>query len=490
MKDSKIYEDIANRTGGDIYLGIVGPVRTGKSTFIKRFMDTLVIPNIENVYVRERARDELPQSGSGRTIMTAEPKFVPEDAVEISPDGLQSLSVRLIDSVGYMIPGASGLFEGDSVRMVTTPWFDHEIPITEAAELGTKKVITDHSTIGIVITTDGTITDIPREDYIDAESRVISQLREIGKPFIVIINSAEPENCVGLARELTEKYGVSCIAKNCQTLTGEDITDIIGSVLAEFPLSEIEFSMPDWFTALDNTQKIKTELFEYILAEAENLSRIRDAKPFVSSLTSLETVSRSTITTIDMGCGVCKAELDIPRSYFYSTVSEGTGFSVENDSQLMELMREFAKIKSEYDRIAPALRDVNETGYGVILPDAGEMKLDEPEIVRKNGRYGVRLKASAPSIHLLKTDIATEVSPAVGGAGASEEIIGLLLQSFEGDTARLWESNLFGKSLYDIAGEELLAKITRFPKETQSKMRTTLEKIINDGSGSIICFIL
>ena len=490
MNDTRIYEDIAKRTGGDIYIGIVGPVRTGKSTFIKRFMETLVIPNIENVYVKERAKDELPQSGSGKTIMTAEPKFVPEDAVEITLDNAATFSVRLIDCVGYMVPGAAGLFEGEKERLVTTPWFDHEVPITEAAETGTKKVITEHSTIGIVITTDGTATEFPRSDYIEAEERVVKELQAIGKPFMVIVNSANPSAAAPLAAELSEKYGVTCVAKNCLTLNSDDISDLIGHILSEFPVKDVSIKFPSWLEAMPADFDIKAEIFDTMLKAAEDMYKIKDIDTFLESLRTHPQISSAEKDIIDMGSGKCSIRIEVPQELFYTTISTNTGLEITNDRQLIAVLNDLSRIKREYDRIAPALEAVNKSGYGIIMPSHEEMKLEEPEIVRKNGRYGVRLRASAPSIHLMKTEIETEVSPAVGGAGTSEEIIGLLLQGFEGDTGKIWESNLFGKSLYDIAGEDLINKISRMPEETQQKMRTTLQRIINEGSGGVICIIL
>ncbi len=489
MNDSRIYEDIALRTGGDIYVGVVGPVRTGKSTFIKRFMDTLVIPNIEDIYVKERAKDELPQSGSGRTIMTAEPKFVPEDAVELTLDGTASFSVRLIDCVGYMVPGANGLFDGENERMVTTPWFDHEIPMTQAAETGTKKVICDHSTIGVVVTTDGTVTDIPREDYVQAEERVVNELKEIGKPFLIIVNSSEPENAQGLAEELSDKYGVTCIAKNCLTLEAEDITEIIRCILWEFPISSLGIYLPEWLDAMDYSTPLKADLFKAFREAGEALYKIKDVKPFTAALSAIPGVVRADIREMDMGSGMCSVSVELPRELFYGTISDFTGFTITNDGQLIELLKELASIKATYDRIAPALKDANEKGYGIIYPSQEEMHLEEPEIVRHGGKYAVRLKASAPSIHLVKADIETEVSPAVGGAGASEDIVGLLLQEFEGDTGKIWESNLFGKSLYDIASEGLVTKIDKMPENTQRKLRNTIQRIVNEGTGNIICII-
>ena len=490
MSYTKIYEDIAMRTNGDIYIGIVGPVRTGKSTFIKRFMETLVIPNIDNVYVKERAKDELPQSGSGKTIMTAEPKFVPEDAVEIYLDNSAAFNVRMIDSVGYMIPSATGLFEGETERMVTTPWFDHEIPITDAAEIGTHKVITDHSTLGIVITTDGSITNIPREDYVVAEEKVINELIAIKKPFLIIVNTINPDSAEDIAEELSAKFGVTCIAKNCLALNKNDITEIIEGILLEFPISQIEIELPSWLDGMPFDFEIKKEIYQRIFESASDLRKINDIKNMISRLSDHPNISNINAINTNLGTGVCTIKIEIPQALFYKTLSSNTCINIENDRDLIKVLTELSKIKEKYDLISPALEDVQKNGYGIIMPSKNEMKLDDPEIIRKNGRYSVKLKASAQSIHLIKTNVETEVSPAVGGAGTSEEIIGLLLQDFEGDTAKIWDSNLFGKSLYEIASDDLINKILKMPDATQTKMRDTLERIVNEGSNGITCIIL
>lgn len=492
MQDNRIYDDIALRTDGNVYLGIVGPVRTGKSTFIKRFMETLVIPKIDNVHMKERARDELPQSGSGRTIMTAEPKFVPEEAVEIKMEGAASLSVRLIDCVGYMVNGAIGQFEGDTERMVTTPWFDHEISMTEAAEVGTRKVIAEHSTIGIVITSDGTITDIPREDYIEAEARAIMELKEIGKPFIVLINSENPNGgpAQALRRSMEEKYDVTCRAINCMTLDEADVIDVIQSVLHAFPVSEFGIFLPPWVDALPFDHPIRTSLFEAIRECAGEMRYIRDVKPIVAAMGEREGIQKASLRALQLGSGVVHAELDLPRALFYETLSNESGFPIHDDGDLMALLTEMSHVKLEYDKISVALEEVRTRGYGVVLPTREQLCLEEPEIVKQGGRYGVRLKASAPSIHMIAANIETEVSPAVGGEKSSEEIINFLLQEFEGDVGRIWESNIFGKSLYDIASEGLTSKIKKMPEEAQGKLQETLQRIINEGSGGLICIIL
>ncbi|MDR0839406.1 MAG: stage IV sporulation protein A [Oscillospiraceae bacterium] len=492
MNEHSIYEDIATRTGGNIYLGVVGPVRTGKSTFIKRFMETLVIPGIENAYMRERARDELPQLGSGRTVMTAEPKFVPEEAAKITLEGGADVSVRLIDCVGYMVPGATGQLEDGRERMVTTPWSEREMPLTEAAELGTRKVISEHSTIGIVVTTDGTVGDIPREEYIDAETRVVAELRAIGKPFILVVNTADPDSpaAANLCAELSEKHSVTCVAKNVQQLDARDIAGLIKSVLYEFPIRELGIFLPAWVDALPFDHPIKGGLLESIRRAAPELHRIRDADAAAEIISADENVSSAVIRGADLGRGNVALTLDVPRELFYGTLSSRSGFDVRDDGDLISLLTELSAVKREYDRIDTALRDVRERGYGIVMPSREELRLEEPEIVRQNGRYGVKLKASAPSIHMIMANIETEVSPAVGGERASEDIINFLLQEFEGDVGKIWESNMFGKSLYDIAGESLHAKIKKMPDETQMKLRGTLQRIINEGSGGIICIIL
>lgn len=492
MEERKIYEDIARRTDGDIYIGVVGPVRTGKSTFIKRVMESLVIPNIDNVYRRERARDELPQSGSGRTIMTAEPKFVPEEAVTVSMDASAAFQVRLIDCVGYMVPGAVGQLEGDTERMVTTPWFDHEIPMSEAAEVGTRKVIAEHSTIGIVVTTDGTITEIPREDYLEAEERVIRELKELGKPFLVLLNSAHPnsQRAQAIRDEIAQRHQVTCVAANCLEMEEEDVSALLKQVLYEFPLKEMDLFLPPWVDALPQEHPIKAALYEAIRQGAGQLGRIRDVEQAVASMRECEQVSQARVTSIDLGTGLACASLELPRSLFYDTISQQSGFQIGNDGDLMALLTQLAQVKASYDKVADALKEVEETGYGIVVPSIDSLVLEEPEIVRQGGRYGVRLKASAPSIHMIRADIETEVSPIVGSEKQSEEMIHYLLQEFEGDTAKIWQSNIFGKSFHELVGEDLNAKVKRMPEDAREKLRETLQRIINEGSGGLICIIL
>ena len=492
MTNTSIYQDIATRTQGSLFLGVLGPVRTGKSTFIKRFMETQVIPNIDNVYRRERAIDELPQSGSGKTVMTAEPKFVPEEAVEVSLGDGATVCVRLIDSVGYMVKGAMGQYEDGQPRMVMTPWFEEEIPMAEAAEIGTRKVITEHSTIGIVVTTDGSITDIDREDYVEPEDRVIRELKELGKPFIVLLNSEEPtsQRAQSISQEIARKHGVSCMPINCLTLDEQDIKNILQAVLFEFPLCELDFYLPSWVDALQMDHPIKVDIYARIREAASGLEHVRQVRSAMEEISAAEEIKDARITGIDLGKGVAGVELELPRQLFYDTISAQSGFTVADDGDLMSLLTELAAVKSAYDKVASALESVHETGYGIVMPGMDELILQEPEIMRQGGRYGVRLKASAPSIHMFKVDIESTVSPIVGNEKQSEDMVNYLMEKFQGDTAKIWESNIFGRSFHELVNEDLQAKLQRMPEDARRKFQETLQRIVNEGSGGLICIIL
>ncbi len=488
-----IYSDIAMRTDGDIYLGVVGPVRTGKSTFIKKFMEYFVLPKIDNPYKRERAADEMPQSASGRTIMTTEPKFIPNEAVKISFDGNKSsLNVRLIDCVGYIVPGAIGQFEADAPRMVKTPWSDDPLPFEAAAEAGTKKVINEHSTIGLVITTDGTVTDIPRSDYIDAEGRVISELKAIGKPFLVLLNSAAPEGeaAKAAAREISEKYDISVKRINCAELTESDISSLLEAVLYEFPVTEIGISIPGWIEALAPDHKLKKDIYSKIRETVYKIDRISQIHHLTDALSEEDYISAAYVNNINLGTGEITAEVKVSDELFYNTVNETTGFDIDNEEKLMQLLIKLSETEKEYNRIKYALHQVKETGYGIVSPSIDELRLEEPEIIKQGGKYGVRLSAGAPSIHMMRADIETVVAPIVGTERESEELVHYLLEEFESDPKKLWESNLFGKSLHELVNEELNNKLSRMPDDAREKLRTTLERIINEGSGGLICIIL
>ena len=492
MTNTDIYKDISARTNGAIMIGVVGPVRTGKSTFIKRFMETLVIPNIDDEYMRERARDELPQSGSGRTIMTAEPKFVPEEAVQIRLGEDASCSVRLVDCVGYMVSGASGRFEDGSERLVTTPWFDHEVTMTEAAESGTRKVICDHSTIGLVITTDGSICDIDRGAYVEPEERVVSELQSIGKPFVILLNSAEPDSeyAIELETQLAEKYSAPCMRVNCQQLNENGITEIMRRVLGQFPLSELSIKFPDWFDAIEYKNSMKSELFRSIIHSSGGVCCVDDIGIMLSEMEQSELVEAAYIENSDMGSGVINIAVDIPRALYYKLISDESGLDIQSDGQLVSILREMSAVKQEYDKIKDALESVNNTGYGVVMPDHEQLQIEEPQLVKQGGKYAVKLKARAPAIHMLRTGVETVVSPSIGGDNASEEIISFLLQGFDGDMSRLWESNIFGRPLYDIAQEGIAERLNSLPQNARAKLQETLQRIVNEGRGTLICILL
>lgn len=484
-----IYADIAARTGGNIYIGVVGPVRTGKSTLIKRIMEELVIPNIDDPYRRERAKDELPQSGSGKTIMTSEPKFVPEEAVEISPDGTARLRVRMIDSVGYMVDGAVGAEEDGIPRMVTTPWYDHEIPMTEAAELGTRKVMEGHCSIGLVVTTDGSITDIPRSDYISAEARAITDMQATGKPFLVIINSRDPgsENAKAVKSRLEKDFGVDAIIADCQALDNDGISNILRRILCAFPMRELRVYLPRWMDALEPEHPVKAALYQALLQRAEEISALGQAEASLSQLRNLEQVLDFSIRNLDLATGTVSCALGFPETLFYEILSAKAGLPIQTDAQLLALLSDLSKVKTEYEKISDALSAVKATGYGVVMPTADEMQLETPEILRKGGAFGVKLKAGAPSIHMIRVDIDTEISPMVGDEKQSQDLISYL----SGESPeKLWESNIFGKSVYELIQEGLTAKLVRIPEDVRDKFRGSLTRIVNEGATGLICLIL
>ena len=492
MKDIEIYKDISKRTNGDIYIGVVGPVRTGKSTFIKNFMQSFVIPNIQNEYKKDRALDELPQSASGKTIMTTEPKFIPNESVEISLDNNVRFKTRLVDCVGYLVDGAVGHMEDDMPRMVKTPWSDDEMQFSKAAEIGTKKVITDNSTIGIVVTTDGTITDIDRESYVDAEERVIRELKQINKPYIVLLNSTDPngKEAKKLEKELSEKYNSRVISMDIENMKEEDFSNIFERVLEEFPVTEIGFDLPEWFNILDLDHWLKQDIIGIVKDFLDKDYSIREINQMLDKINENEVFKKVYLKDADMESGNVKVEMDITPDVFYRVLSEQSNFEVKSDADIFSLLKEFSNTKSEYDKIAMAMEEVRIKGYGIITPTMDELKLEEPEIVKQGNKYGVKLKASAPSIHMIRADIETEVSPIVGSEKQSEDLVKYLLSEFETDPKKIWESNIFGKSLHELVNEGLHNKLYKMPDEAQMKLQETLQKIINEGSGGLICIIL
>lgn len=484
-----IYADIAARTGGNIYVGVVGPVRTGKSTLIKRIMEELVIPRIEDPYRKERARDELPQSGSGKTIMTSEPKFVPEEAIEISPDGKVKLRIRMIDSVGYMVQGAVGAEEDGVPRMVTTPWYDHEIPMTQAAELGTKKVMEEHCSIGLVVTTDGSITDIPRGDYLDAERRAIADMKATGKPFLVVINTRFPgsSDVKEVKEYLHSEFGVDAAIADCQALDSDGIAGLLKDLLYAFPMRQMRIYLPRWMDALEADHPVKSALYETLLHCADSIGPISQAENALSALDGVEQLQSYMLRDIDLSTGTVSCTLQFPEALFYEILSAKAGMTISTDAQLLKLLTELSQIKKEYDKISDALSSVKATGYGVVMPSAEEMALQTPEVLRKNGAYGVKLRAGAPSIHMIRVDIDTEISPMVGSEQQSQDLISYLTGE---DPEKLWQSNIFGKSVYDLIQEGLTAKVIRMPEDVREKFRGTLTRIVNEGATGLICLIL
>lgn len=492
MDNSTIYRDIAERTGGDIYIGVVGPVRSGKSTLIKRFMDSLVIPNISSQYRMERAIDELPQSAAGRTIMTTEPKFIPEEAVEISVEDNVTFKVRMIDCVGYIVPSALGYIEDNAPRMVRTPWFEEEVPFNMAAELGTRKVIADHSTIGLVVTTDGSITDIAREEYAEAEERVINELRELNKPFVVLLNSVEPqaEATLRLQREMEEKYGAAVVPVSCADITEEEIRAILAVVLQEFPVKSISINLPRWLCTLEKGHWLKNEVFGAIRESAQQVACIRDVKGICEKMCACESITSAETDTVELGSGDVRLNVEILSNLFYRILGEKTGMEITDEAMLMRSMLELAAVKKKYDKVAAALEQVEETGYGIVMPSLDELTLEEPELMRQGGRSGVRLKASAPSIHMLRANITTEVAPVVGSEKQSEDLVYYLLNGFEENPSEIWSSNIFGKSLHELVNEGLHNKLCKMPADARGKLQETIERVINEGCNGLICIIL
>ena len=492
MDSFNIYRDIAERTQGDIYVGVVGPVRTGKSTFIKKFMDTMVIPKINNTYKKERAKDELPQSGSGKTIHTTEPKFVPNEAIEITIDDDVKFKVRLIDCVGYIVKGALGYLEDEEPKMVNTPWYEYEIPFEDAAEIGTRKVITDHSTIGLLVTTDGSITGLAREDYVEAEERVVEELKSINKPFVVVLNTKNinsPETEI-LKNDLEKKYDVTVQVMDVFNMTEKDIEKLFNQVLTEFPVKEINIDMPVWIEKLSPDHWLKKEFFKIIKGMCQNINKIKDIKPIFNEAKNTENLGASALEQINLGDGTAKMLLKPSEDIFYKVLSENCDVNVSSESDLIVLIKELNAAKKEYDKIKDALIDVKETGYGLVAPQLSEMSFEEPEIVKQGSKFGVKLKASAPSLHFIKADIKTEISPIMGSEKESEELVKALMDQYDKDPASLWQSNMFGKSLEVLVKEGLQNKLYKMPEDVQTKIQKTLQKIINEGSGGLICIIL
>lgn len=493
MEKYELYKDIAQRTNGDIYIGVVGPVRTGKSTFIKRFMDVMVIPNMENANERERLTDELPQSAAGRTIMTTQPRFIPNEAANlcIGEDSL-NLRVRMVDCVGYMVEGAVGHTENNTPRMVRTPWFDYDIPFEDAAEIGTNKVITEHSTIGIMITTDGSITDIPRDCYVAAEERVIAELKRAGRPFIVLVNSTAPQSkeAAAIAADIAAKHNVIALCADVMNMDRGKFEELLQSILLAFPISAVELQLPGWVTALGCDHWLVKRVLEPFTEALGHMEIMDDYRLAMLSLKETEGFEEPMLASIDLARGVVKMELRPQGNMFYSVISEECGYEIHDDAHLVSSIKEFIVAKREYDRIKCALDQAAATGYGVVPPDIESMVLDEPEIVQRGGRFGVKLRAHASGLHLIKVDVESEVAPLVGTEEQSEEFAGHLTRAFEKDPALLWQTDIFGKSLYDMVKDGMSSKVGRMPENVQQKLQETVQRMVNDGCNNLICIML
>ena len=492
LEKINVFKDIAERTGGDIYLGVVGAVRTGKSTFIKKFMEQLVLPNIENESDRIRAIDELPQSAAGRTIMTTEPKFVPNQAVQIHVgDGLD-VNVRLVDCVGYSVPGARGYEDEDGPRMVQTPWYEEPIPFNEAAEIGTRKVILDHSTIGVVVTTDGSIGEIPRRDYVDAEERVVNELKEVGKPFIIIVNSVNPfqPETEKLRQHLNEKYDIPVIALDVENMREDDVTQVLREALYEFPVLEVNVNLPSWIMVLKENHWLRENFHASVRETVKDIKRLRDVDRLVQNFQEYDFINSARLSEVEMGSGIAEIDLYAPEELYDEVLKEIVGVEIRGKDHLLEIMQEYSSAKAEYDLVADALKMVKQTGYGVAAPSLQDMSLDEPEIIRQGARFGVRLKAVAPSIHMIKVDVESEFAPIIGTEKQSEELVKYLMQDFEENPLSIWSSDIFGRSLSSIVREGIQAKLSLMPENARYKLKETLERIINEGNGGLIAIIL
>ncbi|WP_332238131.1 stage IV sporulation protein A [Sporolactobacillus sp. KGMB 08714] len=487
-----IFKDIAERTGGDIYLGVVGAVRTGKSTFIKKFMELIVLPNIDNEADRARAQDELPQSAAGRQIMTTEPKFVPNHAVTVTVEEGLEVNIRVVDCVGYAVKGAKGFEDENGPRMVHTPWYDEPIPFQEAAEIGTRKVIQEHSTLGVVITTDGSIGEIGREDYVEAEERIVDELKEVGKPFILIINSSHPYHpeTEALRKELADKYDIPVLTQSVENMTEHDINNILRETLYEFPVLEVNVNLPSWVMVLKEDHWLRKSYEEAVKETVKDIKRLRDVDRVVGTFGEYDFIENAQLSGIEMGKGTAEIDLHAPDNLYDQILKEVVGVEIRGKDHLLQLMQDFAHAKREYDQVEEALKMVKQTGYGIAAPTINDMSLDEPEIIRQGSRFGVRLKAVAPSIHMIKVDVESEFAPIIGTEKQSEELVRYLMQDFEDDPLSIWNSDIFGRSLNSIVREGISAKLALMPENARYKLKETLERIINEGSGGLIAIIL
>lgn len=492
MEKHDIYRDIAERTGGDIYIGVVGPVRTGKSTLVKKFLELLVIPNVKDEFERQRTIDEMPQAGAGRTVMTSEPKFIPADGVEVTLNEGVHCRIRLVDSVGFPVEGALGYTEEFGPRMVTTPWFEYDIPFEEAAELGTRKVITDHSTIGLVVTTDGSFGEIPRENYVEAEHKTVEAIRELGKPYLIVLNTARPHdpNTHTLAAQMKDEYGATVIPLNCARLDEVGVSGLLEQVLYEFPVASLDIRLPGWVAELEASHWLRRQMDGAVEHVQQGIATVRDVQDGVRTLGQLDTVERVTMMEMDMGTGVVTVQMEAKEDLFYQALREITGVDLFDKQALIRLMRELTMARREFERMSEAWQEAQEFGYGVVMPGMAQMDFQEPEMVKKGNQFGVRLKVRAPSYHIMRADVEAEYTPILGTERQSEDLMNYLLEKFEDDPNKIWESNIFGKSLNELLRDGVRAKLQRMPENAQKKFQETLERIINEGGGGLICIII
>ena len=489
-QEFNLYKDISQRTGGEIYIGVVGPVRTGKSTFIKRFMDIMVIPKIENEHDRTRAMDELPQSSGGKTITTTEPKFIPKEAVEIAINDGAKVKVRLIDCVGYMVEGATGHMEEDMERMVKTPWFTEEIPFTQAAQIGTRKVIQDHSTIGIVVTTDGSFGELPRDAYRNAEEQTITELKRLGKPFVVLVNTSKPysEEAKNTATELEKKYNIKAIPINVDQLKKEDIVNILEQVMYEFPLTVVEFYTPKWMDIMSVSNPMKQELIDKLREIMNHVESVRDLLGQDLALDS-DYVRKCKFDHINIADGTAAFQLEADNRYYYEMLSSMTGENITGEYQLMQILMSLAEMKREYSKVLSALESVRQKGYGVVTPDREEITLDTPTVIKHGNKYGVKIKAQSPSIHMIKANIETEIAPIVGTQQQAQDLIRYISDA-ETSKEGIWETNIFGKTIEQLVHDGITGKIAMIGEESQIKLQDTMQKIVNDSNGGMVCIII
>ena len=491
MEQYSVYKDIKARTGGEIYIGVVGPVRTGKSTFIKRFMELMVLPKMEVEQGRNQTRDELPQSAAGKMIMTTEPKFIPKEAAQIDLDDGISAKVRLIDCVGFMVDGASGHIENESERLVKTPWYDYEIPFTKAAEIGTRKVINDHSTIGIVVTTDGSIGELKRPNYLPAEERTVQELKNLGKPFIVLLNSAKPysDETVALAEEMSGKYGVTVMPVNCEQLKKEDIFHILERVLKEFPVTQMDFYIPKWLEILPSTHWLKASVIQAVKDVMGQVSHMKDITGQLLDVAA-DYIKGMKVARMEMADGSVSVDVNVDDSYYYQILSDYVGIPIEGEYQLMQTLSSLAQMQKEYEKVQNAMSQVRLRGYGVVTPERSEIMLDEPQVIKHGNKYGVKMKAEAPSINMIKAHIETEIAPIVGSEQQAEDLIAYIKQNARESEDGIWNTNIFGKSIEQIVEDGIQAKVSQMTEDCQMKLQDTLQKIINDSNGGMICIII